>query len=801
MTVYIEQTPPLLAVENNTAYSCSGNVIYCYKLELKEAYSCSEAAYDEIHSIWHSAFKLLVPGTIIHKQDIFLRSKYDTSVLPTDNYLQKATARHFESREKTEHFSYLFFMYPDSELLNAEHIKNPFKKMLTIKEVKKENEKREIFYGEVRKCTEFINSSHLLSVNELEKEEIEYLSFAYFNGFYHDRVTECSFDPRESLVGDKQIGIFSLNNLKQFQCENLKNCIKDDKMSSDNYTYFKGFSEDLSFGIECDHIYNQVIFIKDHIKERNILANTQKNLYGARKFSKENEVNSIKVEKYLDTLYDDDSARLVYAHNNVIFLAKDRREYKQTEEQVSGIFKRMDIIPFYPTKDNKINLFINSFFGFTSALDINSIYGPIDLNQPLCLFNNITNYKEDLRGIILNERLFNTPVKIDIWDSEKKYMNARNFFILAPTGEGKSVLAQHIFRLFYEEGKILVIVDLGGSYRKLSALYPDSAYIRYEEGRSLGINPFAVKGETELTIGKIEVLTNYVFKHYIYERLPSAEEAVSMRKIIRSYYNTAEGNYSFPGFVKFVDQYKHNLLNTLEIKDEFFNIDQFLHNCKEYIGDGVYAHLYNSDTEIEDLTNKRLIVFELDELKDNEKLLTIMLHLISDTIQNKIWKDKSTKGVVFFDEFAKMLKFPSVLSSVEYYSQAIRKQEGALGLVLQTPNQLPDTPGAKSIIENTQVLYVLNNEKGYKPIIDRFNLTEHDKNQLMSIRNNYNGKIRYSEFMLKRGSHSHIYRLELPKEVFYAYQTDGVDYENIMAIYKKTGNMETAINKYINQQQ
>ena len=126
--------------------------------------------------------------------------------------------------------------------------------------------------------------------------------------------------------------------------------------------------------------------------------------------------------------------------------------------------------------------------------------------------------------------------------------------------------------------------------------------------------------------------------------------------------------------------------------------------------------------------------------------------------------------------------------------------ESALGLVLQTPNQLPDTPGAKSIIENTQVLYVLNNEKGYKPIIDRFNLTEHDNNQLMSIRNKFNGEVQYSEFMLKRGCHSHIYRLELPREVYCAYQTDGEEYEKIMALYKSTGDMETAINQHIKQQ-
>lgn len=87
----------------------------------------------------------------------------------------------------------------------------------------------------------------------------------------------------------------------------------------------------------------------------------------------------------------------------------------------------------------------------------------------------------------------NIPVIIDLWDEEKNRINARNFFIIVPTGFGKSFNANHLFRQYYEEGSKTVIIDLGGSYKKLSALYPnDTAYITYEEGKPLGINPFSL---------------------------------------------------------------------------------------------------------------------------------------------------------------------------------------------------------------------------------------------------------------------------------------------------------------------
>tara|TARA_R110002049_G_C8792945_1_gene531891 strand:- start:338 stop:505 length:168 start_codon:yes stop_codon:yes gene_type:complete len=46
---------------------------------------------------------------------------------------------------------------------------------------------------------------------------------------------------------------------------------------------------------------------------------------------------------------------------------------------------------------------------------------------------------------------------------------------------------------------------------------------------------------------------------------------------------------------------------------------------------------------------------------------------------------------------------------------------------------------------------------------------------------------------IKIGKESNIFRLEVPKEVYAAYLTDGEENEAIMAIYERTQNMEQAI--------
>lgn len=279
-------------------------------------------------------------------------------------------------------------------------------------------------------------------------------------------------------------------------------------------------------------------------------------------------------------------------------------------------------------------------------------------------------------------------------------------------------------------------------------------------------------------------------------------EEVAIKKVLRYYYQNSNYNtHSLASLYQFVDDKKDTLLKDLQIQERHFNLYDFLHILSEYVNDGLYSFLFNvSEDQTFKIEDKRLIVFELDEVKDNKEILSVMLKLIKSAIQRTIWRNKAERGIILFDEFAKQLKFKNVLESVEFYYQAIRKQNGAIGIILQSINQLPNNSTSASILENTQVIYSLKNEKGYEEIKNRLSLSSHDLNQLKSIRNNLTGKRKYTEMFIKIGKESNIFRLEVPKEVFAAYLTDGTENEAIMAIYKQTQNMETAIKTFIKKQ-
>ncbi len=518
-------------------------------------------------------------------------------------------------------------------------------------------------------------------------------------------------------------------------------------------------------------------------------------------FGTQNKVVHEKINVILDQINQDDNARIVRGHLNVVFWSELKADLGKIASRIKTEFKELDILPYYPKGEERKHYLLNSYCCFSSNFSDEDLY-VTDLKHALCLLINNTNYKSDATGIIFNDRQQNIPVLKDVWDENKKRIKARNFAIFAPTGEGKSFLANNILRQYFESGVRLVIIDLGGSYAKFAKLYPDQYItLRYEQGKNLGINPFYINSLHDLSPERLEDLTVFLLELFASGLKVAKAQEVALKKILQHYYKrNASETHSLKAFYNFVQHTKDTLMEDLGIDKAYFNTTSFLHIMSEYVGDGLYSFLFEvSEDQSYKIEDKRLIVFELDEVKDNKEVLSVMLKLIKSAIQRTIWRNRAEKGIILFDEFAKQLKFDNVLESVEFYYQAIRKQNGAIGIILQSINQLPSNSTSASILENTQVIYSLRNEKGYDELVKRLNLSNHDLNQLKSIKNDLKGKRKYTEIFIKIGKESNIFRLEVPPEVYAAYLTDGTENEAIMELYQEYKDMQIAIQEFVKQ--
>jgi len=789
---------PILDIQDHIVFANNGNVVLGYQVDNPEIYSLAEKDFEDIHGSWFQAFKSLPVATVIHKQDIYQKSAYLAEELPNKSFLQRATHDYFKGREFIKHSSYLFFILPHNKALNAPKFVNPFRKV--EKGIHKQIDHNvQEFIASVNDAVSFVNNSRKVSLSPLGIDKVLSLTNAYFNGFNEGFDTDIQLKKSNIEIGDHHFDVLAVNSELCFG-DIVQSSKTNDKFTSDDFVFHQGFIDGLGLNLNENHIVNQIIYLDDKHKWRKLLDKKIEELKKSSNFGTQNKVILKKIEEIVDKINEDDSSRIIRGHLNIVFWDKDEAQLERIASKIKTEFKELDIVPYYPKGEERKQYFLNSYCCFTSNFSNEDLF-VTDLKHALCLYINNTNYQTDATGVIFNDRQHNIPVLKDVWDEKKKRIKARNFAIFAPTGEGKSFLANNILRQYFEQNVRLVIIDLGGSYSKFAKLYPnDHIILRYEQGKNLGINPFYISDVNDLTPERLEDLAIFLLELLASGKETTKAEEVAVKKVLRYYYlQNVDRTHSLENLYQFVDVKKDTLLKELHIQEQHFNIYDFLHILSEYVDDGLYSFLFNvSEDQTYKIEDKRLIVFELDEVKDNKEILSVMLKLIKSAIQRTIWRNKAEKGIILFDEFAKQLKFGNVLESVEFYYQAIRKQNGAIGIILQSINQLPNNSTSASILENTQVIYSLRNEKGYAELKNRLNLSSHDLNQLKSIRNNLTGARKYTEMFIKIGKESNIFRLEVPPEVFSAYLTDGRESEEIMKLYEKHNNMEKAIKIFIN---
>jgi conjugal transfer ATP-binding protein TraC len=794
----------ILHLKDNEIILTNGCYGLVFEVELPEKYSLGEQDYISLNEYWNKAIKGLPIGSVFFKQDVFLKKPFDSKHFEETNFLQKSTKNYFKGREYLEHKSYVYFICPSEKFISTS-LTNPFKKLDKSKFDLFDEKIVELREG-VKEVVGYLKSIKLqgggnIKIKALKETETEKIYTNYFNLFDENFISDRFFENDYVKIGDKYANIIAMVDERKFPNE-LEPTRHDTTFANDKSKFFKNYGDNFGFELDFSHIYNQICFVDATRTHLNALKETNSHLHKSASFDKQNEILAAVTDETIKEITQNiDSVNLIRGHNNVIIISDTLEELKNNSLKVAEQFRDIDIKPYLP-KGNYLNALFNySFPFFCQYFTPGQLYvSSLDL---FCGFiNNCTLYKNNNKGIVYNSRLSNVPVIVDVWDEDKKYVYARNFFILAPTGSGKSVNANHLITGFYSQGVKIVIVDLGGSYKKVAALFPeDTAYITYEEGKSLGINPFLVDS---LTTDVLEELIEFISIHYKNEVALSEVEVTSLRKILELYYSKAPIKPSLPHFVKWV-KINQNQFGELDIKNEYFNVEDFLFLMSNYIDDGSYAFLYDENEEEErflnsDIKNKSIVIFELDKAKDNKLLLSLMLQLVSSITNKIIWVDKSTRGIILYDEVAEQLKWDGVLRRIQYQFQAIRKQNGAVGMVLQSESQLPVGNLSTAIVENTQILYVLG-AKDYRSLQKRFGLSEHAYYQLCSIQSNFdkNSKFQFSEMFLMRGNHHQIYRLELPKEVYWAYQTEGKENALLMERAEEIG-MESAIKEIMSKE-
>ena len=789
----------LLDIRDNLLLSRAGNLTCTFRMEGPEAYSLSGDDIDERDRMFKDAFRFLPDGSYVHKQDVFLKSRYRAEGTG-GSFLDKADRRHFAGRPYLEHTCYLHFILTGLSSLEQSYVASPFAYKEELH--KADRIRLDEFLESIENTLSILRNMRDTSLTAPSREEyLDYL--ARYTGLFGDphEVRDLHF-AQEMTAGTDHVRYLCIADESFLPEGSLSSSVRDRSLPQAGSDLYYAPLEMLGAYLPCSHIVNQVIYFEgDTALKEKVAANIR--VYGSNSSIHASVKDSYrKLSELQDEMLATDET-LVRSFFSVCIFDADGEEVERAEKKAREGLNLSGFSYYAPSYEHLAAVHLSSVPGQITCLPKGFLF-LTSLSVSLCLWLHASPFRSDAEGIYVHDRLFQIPLKKDIWDAGKKRVSARNGMIIAGTGGGKSAFALNLTQQLIEQDYTVIVVEFGKSFSQLCKLYPDlSLHVDYDGETPLGINPFNLEGHT-LDNANLELLSGIVQRYWKHMFTGSeSEKETALNRFLQHFFADKREAYNFEAFYHFVVGHYDEILKEEHIPRAYFDLDSFRLNCGEFLPGGRYENV-SKDTHT-DFSGKRFIVFELTQIKQDRFLSNLVMSIIFSVIQKKLLSDRSKRGVLIFDEYAETAQMKdtatdtSIHSSVAFCYQKIRKENGAVYTIVQNPDQLPDDENTKNIISNTDMLYVLpTKEVIYRSIIDRFKITREAQQALMkSMRNNFNCARPYSECFMRMGeNYATVTRLEFSPEKFLAFQTDGEIWSVLDEKSRRLG-MEGAIREYL----
>ena len=536
-------------------------------------YSADTDSYYDFTTLMASVIQVLGEGYALHKQDIFVRKNFDMSKVAGKKkkggkkaFLSEAYFRFFNGREYTEATTYLVITQKGKK--GGIHAYD--------------NGKWRDFLVKIQKVSDRLKSGEIncrfLTAAECKEYADRFFAFDFKNK--NVSMTDFKVDSEKIGMGNKQIKVYSLLDVDNVGLPGMIRPYTD--VSVNNAVISEDLLSDIDHVPGVDSIvYNQVIFLPNQKREQ-MKLDKKKNRHA----SIPNPNNQIAVEDI--NAVQNELARngklLVYAHYNLIVQTDSSYDFQKVTNSLENIFARYNI-HISKRAYNQLELFVASFPG--NCFRLNQDYDQfLTLSESaLCLMykerqavgddSALMCYYTDRQGL---------PLAVDTSGKEgkKRYTNNSNFFVLGPSGSGKSFFMNTVMRQYREQDTDIVIVDTGDSYEGLCS-YFGGTYISYSKEKPISMNPFKITDvEYNENFGeKKNFLKSLIFQLFKGAEFPTKLEDAIINQTIVEYYEEY-----FNPFSGFNEEDRKQMKEKLLLEDKKNGeYDKFEEEMEERYGD------------------------------------------------------------------------------------------------------------------------------------------------------------------------------------------------------------------------
>ena len=748
----ISKVLPIYAVENDLLISKKGDLSLVYKLRLPQIYSLDLDSIENINEIFDKVIRSLPEDTVIQKQDYFYIDKVDGAIAKAENILSRSDNQFYYEKPTLSHECYLII---------SKNARNNISFSSKPKMYENYIEQFEEFTKIVATTVSFLTKESYFEVNRLNSDEIIELLESYFSlSKDGDTGLKDIFLDKKLQIGGNHAEIFAITSNDQLPIA-LNTSIRHGDFSTPKTNFQIPFIQPLSVGLDCNHIYNQVIFIEKSDKIFGQLKTKLNQFKSLAVLSNENKLTYESIKTLIDEVLEKE-LKFIKQHYSVLIWNKTEEGLENNKNEIRNSFRDLGMTP-YEVKFALEDVYLNNCPG--AAVMLPEDFKFIGISEQTPTFINFESYYDGNKdGILFCDRKNLAPLRLDLWDEPVKrgLIVNRNRLIFGPSGTGKSFLINHIASQYHEQGHHIVMIDIGNSYKKLCQLC-NGQYFTYDVGEPLQFNPFWL-GDEEVNIEKKVFLISLILFLWKGDDPYKREEKQILGMYMDAYYeHLAEDESIYPCMSTFFEFVCENTV--VELESKYFDKMSFRLSLQDF-HDGKYAEILNSRKPI-NLVKERFIVFEMDNIKDHPVLFPLVTMLCIDVVMSKIRQAPSVKKSIFIDECWKPISKGEMAEFIKYLYKTVRKFYGEVAIATQDVEDILDTAAGPAMINNTDTMILLSHKKKMASK-DKFakylSFSESDLEKLFSTDKR--------EVYVKVGNISNVYKVNVSPERYACYTSN-----------------------------
>ena len=344
-------------------------------------------------------------------------------------------------------------------------------------------------------------------------------------------------------------------------------------------------------------------------------------------------------------------------------------------------------------------------------------------------------------------------ITLDLFDPR---INNYNFIVSAESGAGKSFLLNNLCQQYYAQGALIRIIDIGGSYRKLSTLC-SGRYIDIGE-ENLVLNPFdmglALDGEDKKSAIAMAAAIVAEMANASTRKPVTTSEWNLLKSAVQWTVDTGRGHHGVDAVREWLGRYPDNATSDLDRVDHLVpTARELAFNLRDFGSDGAYGHFFNGRSTF-DISHDEFVVLELERLKALPDLFNVIVMVVVNAVTQELYLSaRDRPRFVLCDEAAQFMTRSDgqdLSRLAEAFGQGYRrarKYQGSFGIVLQSMNDLLLFGGTGQVIlENAATRFLLQGSTYDKAVENK--ILDYSGFVLDLLKSVRNAKPNYSEVFI-----------------------------------------------------